>query len=573
MKVTHANTFDITGGASRATYRFHEALCREGVESRLVVLDKQSTDKTVVQASAPRAEQVLQRAVFDHLQDHRTNVSDCIFTMAHPGVDISGLDDVARADIVNLHWVGQFISPRSVGALLDKGTRLVWRLSDQWSFTGGCHYATGCLGYERDCAQCPQMEASEHALVQAVFADRRRNYADRPMHIVSPSRWLAGCAKKSALFRDKDVRVIPNGIDAASFTPVPGARQILGLREDAFVLLFVAVQFDRRKGFVEMVESAKRCLQDPQAAALAREGRLTFLCVGSERYTLPEADLPFKFLGATSDNLVLRAAYSAADVFLIPSLEENFPSTVLESMCCATPVIGFNSGGIPDIIAHEETGLVVPVGDAEALTQGILTLLRAPERRKAMGEAGLARVRREFSSENQTRRYLELYAEIMEQPRPAPTAIGEQQEPAIYAALREQVRPRIPQEWPQSLPATLDRVFRHKMRGEFIPAHGILEDMLARGFETFEALRTRGGLYAAEGRFDDALTAFGVCLALRPDSPDILANISDTLRMAGRFEEAMGRLDDIERLAPGFSGLELKRIRVRAAASAAAGAA
>ncbi|OIO05544.1 MAG: hypothetical protein AUJ49_01195 [Desulfovibrionaceae bacterium CG1_02_65_16] len=570
MKVTHVNTFDITGGASRATYRLHQALCRLGVDSKLVTLDRQSADPTVVQAPSTRAESSLRRAVFEYLQARRTNVSDCIFTVAHPGVDISALPEVADADIVNLHWVGQFLGPQSVGALLDQGKRLVWRLSDQWSFTGGCHYATGCTGYERDCSDCPQLAASERALPKAVFADRRRNYADRSMHIVSPSRWLAGCARRSALYHDKDIRVIPNGIDADSFSRVPGARKMLGLREDSFVLLFVAVQFDRRKGFVEMAESAARCLLDPAMAALAGEGRLELLCIGSERYSPPDSSLPFRFLGATSDNLVLRAAYSAADVFIIPSLEENFPSTVLEAMCCATPVIGFDSGGIPDIIAHGATGLVTPTGDVEALAQAILTLQRDPARRRAMGETGLARVRSEFSSENQTRRYLDLYAEILEQPALATQgARPSARPPAAYAALLSGARPLVREESAQSLAGTLERVFRHRARGEFAPAHGILDDMLARGFEVVEALRTKGGLYAAQGRFDDALACFNMCLAKRPGSPDLLANVSDALRMAGRFDEALAVLDDIERAEPGFSGLALKRARIRAAVVAA----
>ncbi len=220
--------------------------------------------------------------------------------------------------------------------------------------------------------------------------------------IICPSRWLAREAGRSAICQRFDTRIIPNGVDQRDFFPVEQteARRRFNLPTEARIVLFVADQIeDRRKGFRFLLKAfdAIRAIPGLLLVTLGR-GDTSFL-TGSL----------FRHLGPMHDTGSLRTAYSAADVFAIPSLQDNLPNTILESMACGTPVAGFDAGGVGEAVIDGQTGLLAPTGDASAFAASLRAILEDRMLQRALGGESLARVGREYTVILQARRYAALY--------------------------------------------------------------------------------------------------------------------------------------------------------------------
>jgi glycosyltransferase involved in cell wall biosynthesis len=223
---------------------------------------------------------------------------------------------------------------------------------------------------------------------------------------VSPSHWLGREARRSTLFRDYDVRVIPNGIDLREFRPMErgAARRRLNLPVDARIVLFVAdLLADRRKG-LRLLLKAFREIRSIPGLLLVTLGR------GGHQVDTPYAS---RHLGSLSNSDDLRAAYSAADVFAMPSLQDNLPNTILEAMACGTPVAGFAAGGIGEAVVDGETGLLVPTGDFGALAAALQRILDARALRRILGGNARVRVEKEYAIGLQAKRYAALYEEVI----------------------------------------------------------------------------------------------------------------------------------------------------------------
>jgi glycosyltransferase involved in cell wall biosynthesis len=225
--------------------------------------------------------------------------------------------------------------------------------------------------------------------------------------VVSPSRWLAEETRRSALFHDFDVRVIPNGIDPTEFRPMDRmeARRRLNLPGRARIVLFVAdLVVDRRKG-LRLLLKAFHELRDVPDLLLVTLGR------GGSDAATPHAT---RHLGSLHDSEDLRAAYSAADVFAIPSLQDNLPNTILESMACGTPVVGFDAGGVPEAVVDGTSGLLAPTGDFVALADALQRVLGDRELQATLSRQARMRVEREYALALQAQRYASLYQEILD---------------------------------------------------------------------------------------------------------------------------------------------------------------
>jgi glycosyltransferase involved in cell wall biosynthesis len=223
---------------------------------------------------------------------------------------------------------------------------------------------------------------------------------------VAPSRWLAREVQQSALLGRFPVSVIPYGLDTDLFSPKSPAlaREVLGIPRDCKVVLFAAdFVWERRKGFTMLVE-ALGALSAGEAIHLVSLGR---------RAPLPDARLPYLSLGFIDNDRILPWVYSAADVYVIPTLEDNLPNTVMESMSCGTPVVGFETGGVPDMVRNGVSGLLAPKGDTVALGQAILRVLdNAALRAEMAGNCRRIAVE-EYDSRLQARRYVALYESIV----------------------------------------------------------------------------------------------------------------------------------------------------------------
>ncbi|HEY9630140.1 MAG TPA: glycosyltransferase family 4 protein [Coleofasciculaceae cyanobacterium] len=423
MQIVQLNTWDIEGGAARAVYRLHQGLLQQGHQETLVCLSKKSKDPAVLEVAAEPIDcktngLSISLVQSDGIDAVRTPLSNTLFSFPYPGWDVSALPVVQAADLINLHWVTQFQSPATLKKLFALGKPVVWTLHDMCAFTGGCHYSAGCLKYEVDCASCPQLMHDSHGLAAAVLQDKLDLFAEARLTIVTPSRWMAECARRSRLFHNLRVEVIPNSLETDQFTPMDKstAKQRFKIAPDTTTLLFGAfTAVEHRKGFAELLQATQQCLENPKFHALAAAGRLKLLCFGEPDPLLESLPIPVHSFGTIASDDMLREIYSAADVFVLPSLEDNLPNTMLEAMSCGTPVLAFDVGGIPDVVIPGKTGWLVPVGDIAQMSEAILQTVLNPEKHQVLGASCRQLVEKEYAISVQTERYLALYQDVVDQ--------------------------------------------------------------------------------------------------------------------------------------------------------------
>jgi len=422
MKILQISTCDINGGAARATYRLHRGLQEIGQDCRMLVRHKESQDDSVVLADAeempenPNEDFFLSDIIQPYYIDsNQTELSNTLFSLSYPGYDLSELPFVRTADVINLHWVAQYQSLVTLHRLFSLGKPVVWTLHDQWAFTGGCHYSAGCEKYQADCVECPQLRDDPFNLPAAILKDKLEIFKNADLTIVTPSRWMASCARKSKLFKGLRIEVIPNSLETNIYTPLPKpeAKEEIGISPETITMLFGAVDgSEKRKGFFELVNAIKFCLNEDVFQKLLNDDKIRLVCFGRPSHELESIGIPFVALGHLDSDEKIRSAYSAADIFLLPSLEDNLPNTILESMSCGTPVVAFDVGGLPDMVINGVTGQLVPLSDTRKMGETIIDLIQKPDLRKSMGKEGRKRAEKEYSLSVQAGPYSDLYKDM-----------------------------------------------------------------------------------------------------------------------------------------------------------------
>jgi len=421
MKILQISTYDVRGGAARATYRLHRGLREMGQSNHTLVRYKETDDAsisgvTIKQAMDPNSF-FLNVPIQEHyISAHRTDISNTLFSLPYPGYDLSGVPLVQNADVINLHWVAQFQSPVTLKNIFASGKPVVWTLHDQWAFTGGCHYSGGCEGYRKACQKCPQLSKDPFSLPETMLSDKETLFKNANLTIVTPSRWMGRCAGESRLFKSLRVEVIPNSLETDLYFPIPKdrAKKRLNIRHDAVTLLFGAIDgAEKRKGFFELVDAMRFCLENDFFQDLLGKDQLRLICFGSPNEKLESMGIPFVSLGKLGTDEEIRDAYSAADIFLLPSLEDNLPNTVLESMSCGTPVVAFDVGGVSDMITDGINGHLVEAFDIRQMSETIVYLAVDSDKRAAMGKAGHERVLTDYALNFQAKHYLDLYEDLL----------------------------------------------------------------------------------------------------------------------------------------------------------------
>ena len=289
----------------------------------------------------------------------------------------------------------------------------MWTLHDMWAFTGGCHYSGVCSGYEIQCGNCPFLKHPyENDLSHKVWKQKEEIMQDfSNLTIVTCSSWLRGLASQSSLFKTKNVLTIPNCIDTQVFFPQDkvGSRKALNLPQSKKLILFGAMNTaDKRKGFIYLIEAlAIMKIKYPQYAE-----QISLVVFGkSDPEVLSNLAFSFNDLQVISSEKEMIDAYSAADVFVIPSLEDNLPNTIMESLACGVPVVAFQTGGIPEMVSHKNTGYIAKYMSSEALADGIYWTLFESNTHDLAGKCR-EKVLAEYSMEVVAAKYLKLYQEL-----------------------------------------------------------------------------------------------------------------------------------------------------------------
>jgi glycosyltransferase involved in cell wall biosynthesis len=331
-----------------------------------------------------------------------------------PGIDpfAAGLPS---ADITHLHFVAGFVDYQKFFKRWEKGRPLVWTLHDMNPFTGGCHYSLGCDRFEIGCGACHLLGSTDENDFSARAVKRKKAAFDflspDATRIIAPSRWLAKEARASSLLGRFDVKVVPHGLDTETFSPRDRAlaREVFGLPQNAKVILFGATSSNNyRKGF-DLAVAAVRSLEDrlPKGGAPLVLASIGELSVGkTSGISLAE----FGYLG---QDRLLSYAYSAADIFVMPSREEAFGQVAIEAMSCAIPVVSFDLGGAQDIVRNGETGFLVEPENVEMLSEAIAALLKDPNYCEAMGRRARKVAVEEYGLETFAQRTISLYDEIL----------------------------------------------------------------------------------------------------------------------------------------------------------------
>lgn len=379
MKIVHLSQSDIEGGAARAAYKLHKALCEAGIDSHMLVQSKASGTFSVttpynthIQKILVRIRPLLDRILlaFFYKKRSRTLFSPSILGFSKIINEINKINP----DIIHLHWVcGGMISMNDLAQL--KKYPIIWSLCDMWPITGGCHYDDWCGRYAFGCSNCKVLGSNhKHDLSYYVFQKKKKTYESLSNIIfAAKSRWIQECAHKSLLCTKRDVIYLPNLIDTDLFSPLNMtiAKEILRLDVEKKYVLFGAdgATKDPRKGFKELCKALHYFLEDDN---------VEFLVFGADKPSMMIfPDNKIHYLGHIHDDITLKIIYCSASVMVVPSLQENLANTIMESLSCGTPVVAFNIGGNSDMITHLKNGYLANPFDISDLRKGIDYILNS----------------------------------------------------------------------------------------------------------------------------------------------------------------------------------------------------
>lgn len=416
MRVLLINTSERIGGAAVAASRLMESLKNNGIKAKLLVRDKQTSQVTVVSLKHNWLQVwkfVWERIVIWKANRFKKNNLFAV-DIANTGIDITSLPEFQQANVIHLHWINQgMLSLKNIDKILASGKPVVWTMHDMWPCTGICHHARECTNYQKECHHCPFLfgGGGKKDISQRVFLKKKELYKECPITFVACSHWLEGLAKKSALLNGHTVISIPNPINTNLFKPHNklDARSKSMLPQDIKLILFGSVKItDKRKGIDYMIEACK-LLAEKHPELKEELGVVVF---GKESQQLDHL-LPFKVypLNFVSNVHELVDIYNSVDIFVTPSLEENLPNTIMEAMSCGIPCVGFNVGGIPEMIDHLHNGYVAQYKSSEDFANGIYWILTEPEY-ATLSEQACRKVIANYSEGAIAKRYIDVYNKI-----------------------------------------------------------------------------------------------------------------------------------------------------------------
>lgn len=409
MKILIINTAENKGGAAVACNRLHEALLANGYDSKMLVRQKSTTDSSVHEFTNSLIRKKINLFFFFLelfiLRFFKKTGFD--FSLPWFGPSLHKHELVKDADIIHLHWVqNSFVSLHCIKKLQKLNKPIIWTLHDMWAFTGGCHYNVDCRKFETSCENCPQLKnTSILDFSKSTFKNKSAIFTSE-LNIVTPSKWLSKEVKLSSLLKKNPISVIPYNINFETFKPVDKteAKNTFGIRADKKIILFVSMNLeDKRKGFeyfkqaiIELENSIPNWTDTHEILAIGRNSNVKHF------------NTKIHYTGRLNDVEKIATAYSAADVFVAPSKQDNLPNTVIESLACGTPVVAFNIGGMPDMILNKETGYLATPYNTSDLGEGIVYCLKNDLSAKSVSWA-----KSNFQSVDIAKSYVNLYTELL----------------------------------------------------------------------------------------------------------------------------------------------------------------
>lgn len=372
MKIVHISTSDQSGGAAIAAYRLNEAMCIHHIDSKMLVYNKKSNDKNVF----PIIRCLKKKRYFFHfflslIFKRLVLKAPFAFSFGIGGVShISKNNLLLDADIIYIHFINcGFLSLNEIKEILLLGKPVIFFMHDMWILTGGCHHSFECIKYTSSCHDCSNINRKLLKNIVSYNFEKKRDIicSFNNVYGITPSFWLTNCAKNSILFQKKIVNCIPNLIDTSVFKIIDKkkARDYFHFPMNKKLILFGADGGNKNKykGWMYLNNALQKLkIRDIEVVVF-----------GNELDDHAKKFLPFTAhsIGHISDINLLVMLYNAVDVFVTPSLAEAFGQTIFEAQACGTLVVGFDVGGIPDLIKHLKTGYLAKYMDSIDLASGI----------------------------------------------------------------------------------------------------------------------------------------------------------------------------------------------------------
>ena len=422
LKVAQFNTFPY-GGAATAATRLHKQLRKFEVASQFFFHRNEKSDlgdmsykqlefpepryTKIAGAMQKRLDRRRQKGIYQQYNDHIAlrAPGEETFSMAQlpnpTELDWNAID----ADVIHLHWISFFVDYSSFFGSIPNEVPIVWTLHDMNAFTGGCHYANDCTRFKYGCGGCPQVTNSSRNDVSAsTFRVKQKSLRHKNINVVTPSDWMRELAVRSKIWPEQTTfQTIRLGFDLKEFQPIAksAARRELGIGEDSVLIAFGAEDINNRRKGLQHLMPALADLTTAKSVECVVFGSGEIESIGN----LPKIH-HFGYVDSARKQSMI---YSAADLVVVPSREDNQPQVGLEAMACGTPVVAFNAGGIPEYVRDGITGLIAKHGDERSLAERISWLVNHSEARLKMGQRARYMMEREFELGQQSRAYLNLY--------------------------------------------------------------------------------------------------------------------------------------------------------------------
>lgn len=397
IKVTHINPTDIKGGASLAGYKMHKEFLKEPeIDSVLFVDKKYSQDKEIIQFSnffLRKIEKVLNKiGYFTGLQ----------YFFSLNWLPLLFKKRFWQTDIFIIRMVHGGYLPFWLPWLLSKIAPVIWRLPDMWAFTGHCTYSYDCQKFKEICKKCPYLKEYPALFLDTtsfLFRLKRFFYSRSNLYIVASSKWMEENVRQSPILSEAKVYYIPTGVDTEIFKPPK--------KHNKLNLIAVSVKLkDKRKGseiFPKILEKLNEKLKEKNVF-------VDFYWVGEKDLPIPDySNINNLFLGFLQEKQ-LAEYYAKAHIYILPTLADNLPNTLLESLSSETPAVCFNVGGCGDVVKHLETGYLAEPYDIDDFVEGIIKVLNNYQE---MGKRGRKLILDNFTTKIQTERYLDLIEDIV----------------------------------------------------------------------------------------------------------------------------------------------------------------
>lgn len=392
--------------------RITRALMKIGISSIVLVRESELDEKWVIKIKESIGFKVLRKVdylLLKSMAGKKYQINDNIpFDYYRIGMPLYREKVVKEADVIILHWVcGTFLSVRGIKKILNLHKPVILVCHDNWYFTGGCHVRLGCEKYKHHCYHCAQLYSKKKKdWSYQLFEMKRKAFQEQNITVISPSRWMDQNVVNSKLLANFNHYIVPNPINTEIYKVKNKMllRRKYEISDENIILAFGAVRAvdTPYKGYRQLLE-ALDILEEKYSFEYPVEMLVFGADSGESRFG---KKIRMKYLGVLNEAEIVDM-YNMADIYVIPSLEDSFNSTVIESLACETPVVSFETGGIVDIIEHKKTGYLALYNDPEDLAKGIMWVINNNEK-NILGKMGRDRVLKKFSDTVVAREYLKV---------------------------------------------------------------------------------------------------------------------------------------------------------------------